>query len=354
MRKQLDLLDQYEIKADQEDGIDGDDNGGGSKNRTASAKQKVIRELFKRRNGFSWRTDEVRDPIVRYPELNDVINDLKVRICGTNSANFFYFTSVKQANAAWPMDVFRKGYTGIARLGDHMCFEFIPVPEGQATPFVPVQGPDEGAQPKPYSSNSPANEVFTGFKREDEVRLVAVMKETLLLENHWIWGGPGEQRHLRYVQAPLRCGGYGEIDALYMGEAKRVGTPLEKFLVVVEAKTSKADLFLSQIYHHAGAAYAIASQSLLCDIDTTRVVCIGAKACGPSQVYLVQYKPVTRFALEKNAERSMEIESRTVYEFNPKVCGIGGYGIPRRVSKSKVDKRQGSLLAYRQQRTPKP
>jgi hypothetical protein len=348
MSKQLNLADQYGIKLDQENGGDGDDDGGGGKNRTANAKQKVIRALFKRRNGFSWRTDEVRDPIVRYPELNDVINELKVRICGTNSANFFYFTSVKQANAAWPMDVFAKGYTGIARLGDHMCFEFVRVPEGQTTPFVPVQGPDKGFKPVVYTSSAPENDVFLNFKREDEVRMVSVMKETLLLQNHWAWGGVGE-RPLRYIQAPIRCGGWGEIDAIYKGEVKKIGSPAEKFLVVVEAKTSKADLFVSQLYHHAGAAFALASEGRIqgIDIDTAKVVCIGVKACGPSQLYLVQYKPVSRFDLEKYAEKSMQIESRTVYEFNPKVCGIGGYGLPKKVSKPKVDKRQQSLALTR-------
>ena len=79
------------------------------------------------------------------------------------------------------------------------------------------------------------------------------------------------------------------------------------------------------------------------NIDTVKIVCIGAKACGPSQIYLVQYKPVSRFDLEKHAEKCMQVESRTVYEFNPKVCGIGGYGIPKKTSKPRVDRRQRSL-----------
>lgn len=70
MTKQLNLADQYGIELHQENGGGGDDDGGG-KHKTSNAKQRVIRELFKRRNGFSWRTDEVRDPIVKYPELND-------------------------------------------------------------------------------------------------------------------------------------------------------------------------------------------------------------------------------------------------------------------------------------------
>lgn len=164
------------------------------------------------------------------------------------------------------MDVFKKGYTGIARLGDHMCFEFVPVPEGQTTPFVPVQGPDKNTKPKPYTSSVEVSDVFMNFKREDEVRMVSVMKETLLLQNHWTWGGAGE-RPLRYIQAPIRCGGWGEIDAIYLGEVKKTGSPVEKFLVVVEAKTSKADLFVSQIYHHAGAAYAIASEDRIHGIN---------------------------------------------------------------------------------------
>jgi hypothetical protein len=106
-----------------------DDEGGGKKE-SLSQKQKVIESLF--RDRYCDRRGPLPNPVVYYNPLRQKLTELRCTICKTNSANFFYFNSVRQANAAWPPSVFSAGYTGVARIGDNRCFEFIPVPPGHA------------------------------------------------------------------------------------------------------------------------------------------------------------------------------------------------------------------------------
>jgi hypothetical protein len=213
------------------------------------------------------------------------------------------------------------------------------------TPFIPVQGPDENTPHRVAPAHS-IDPVFREFKKDDEVRLVSVVRETRLIEYHWTQEGKREHG-LKYVQAPLRCGGWGEMDSFYLGEWPCVSRKEERFMVVVEAKKTGCDLFLSQIFHHAAAAFHVAEDTGICDPETTRVVCLGIQAVGPSQIYLVQYEPVARKQLDIHEIGAMKIESRALYTLDPMVCGIGGYAMPKKKSKTKRDKRQKGLFEAR-------
>jgi hypothetical protein len=328
------------------DGIDADDSDGEDEV-VLGHKARVIEHLF-----VAHTLQRPWNPVVSYEELAQTINALGVPICKTNKANFFYFSSVSAANAVWPKSVFEKGWTGLARIGDGRCFEFVRVSENQSTPFVKLIRPNEGTSSAPCEIQETdrvkrQDAMFCDFKREDEVRLLKVIEETGLIERHWskfVKEPPNvKERWMRCMQSPMRKGAKGEVDSFYMGEYTYENEATENFLVMVEAKSKKNDLFLSQIFHHALLAFNLAEETECCDPETSRVYCVGIETIGPSQVYVLQFAPMTLEELVSQDVEGLTIETRAVWTFKPGICGIGGYGMNHEKA-STPDDRQGSMF----------
>lgn len=323
------------------DGV-GDDGDGED---VLGYKARVIEHIYVKHS-----IQPVWDPVVTYTELAQTIHSLEVPICKTNKANFFYFSSVSAANAVWPKSVFDRGYTGLARIGGGRCFEFVRVPAGQTEPFVKLLRPD-GRTPYEIQETDRVkrqNRMFCDFRREDEVRLLKVIEETGLIERHWsrfVKEPPNvKERWMRCMQSPMRKGSDGEVDSFYMGEYTYADDTIENFLVMVEAKTIRCDLFISQIYHHGLLAFKLAEETRCCNPDTTKVYCVGLETIGPSQVYIIQFAPMNREEMETMDVEGLAVESRAVWTFKPGICGIGGYGMDLRSNGAeKKDARQGCM-----------
>jgi len=296
------------------------------------------------------------DPIVTYEELFRVREILGQRICKTNLANFFYFSKLPYANSAWPPSVLAAGYTGLARIGKNRCFEFVPLPPGQRDAFVQIERPNGSTfYGDLRTDNGKLSDRFRRFKRDDEVRLVTVVEKSGLVSEFFklVEKPEGAYDHnIEPMQSPLRSGSRGEADSFYIGEWLFEDGSKREFMIAVEAKKTGCDLFLSQMFHHTNLALTIAEESGDCDMNTTPVYSLGIETVGKSQVYVIQYKPMLWSQLEDPGIAGMVVGAKAVYTFRPGVFGIGGFGMDD--DDAPGDKRQGSLLTYGQQKTPKP
>jgi len=105
-----------------------------------------------------------------------------------------------------------------------------------------------------------------------------------------------------------------EIDALFLAVERRKSGESRELLVTCEAKTRNDDILPDQILNQVKAIFAHPG------INQELVIPIAIKTIRPSEVYLVEFEPVTR--QQANSLMALNVVSTALYELVPDVPGI--------------------------------
>ena len=169
-----------------------------------------------------------------------------------NPANFLKDIVRKESrNTVFPASVAAAGYTAVQRPVGGNCFEFVPIPPGQAEPYA-VIAPTPALTATPHLVQS-LTLVASGrrYGRRDESWLTAVATALGLIQTHLALNNTNDLIGMALVAPHIKLG-TGEADALYHAEDD-AGNP---YVIACEAKGEDEVLDEEQILRVAVAVQA--------------------------------------------------------------------------------------------------
>jgi len=280
-----------------------------------SRKTEIIQSLFDAR--FNPLTKRLSSTIVTLEEVSAAIHASNLAhpnepMSTRNPANFFkdFIRKQKSANKNWPRRVFDAGFTAVQVTSEGRCFEFIPLLPQQAVPFpldVVREPTTKTPRHKIESLSIPLASRRLG--RRDEPWLIQVFVRLRVLETHLALYSKLPIVQLDHLQTNVKLSG-AEIDALFLATEKDSC----EIMVACEAKGIRDDVIVSQLLGEVKALFRAG-------ISQDSVLPIAVKALAPSRVYVIEFQAVSRN--ESPGKTSLEVTSSAVYEFVPKVPGIG-------------------------------
>jgi hypothetical protein len=203
-----------------------------------SAKNQVFEALFDARHDAT--TGNLSQTIVTLDEVADTIRMVaaaeNLKLSARNPANFIkdYLRSGRR-NDIWPARIRDAGFTARQRTGEGLCFEFVPLREGDL-PF-PEDFAETGQEPVFTAQTLSLPLTTREIVRVDEQSLAQIVVKLHLLEHflansaNAIGYGVREITHLQNNVKLRRS----EIDALYQAVLK-INSEIEIGAVAVEVK----------------------------------------------------------------------------------------------------------------------
>lgn len=285
---------------------------------SASQKTAIIESLFNLRwqkatgtlSSNTVTLSDVQAAIVKYKRLHP-----GSKISAKNPANFFkdFIRRTDSANKNWPITVFKRGYTARQLTGKGFCFEFLELKPNQVEPFE-----SSAILPGPLVQKHRIQSVSMPIAsrrlgRNDEAWLVQVLVKLHIVETHLSLFAPLNILQVDLLQTNIKQS-KTEIDAMFLAIEKEKSSNGE-VIVTCEAKVGSDDILTDQIIAQVNAVFAMKS------LNQSKVVPMGAKAIGPSSIYVAQFSPIYRGSVNKLTD--LKVESEAVYELVPEVTGIG-------------------------------
>lgn len=281
-----------------------------------SLKTLVIQRLFEQR--YDPATGTLSNPMVTLEDVRKAIEWANSQypsksLSTRNPANFMkdIIRRKSSANRIWPQSVFEAGYTGEQVTGNGLCFRFVPIQPGQTEPF-PVQGIIPGPDaltPEHVVQSLSLPLASRHLGRKDEAWLTQVVVKLNIIETHMAMYPDLKFVQIDHLQNTVKLR-RTEIDAIYLGTVKDT---LEKVYITCEAKGRNDDVIETQIVAQVKAAFTLTS-----DCDT--VVPVAIKVVGPSRIYVIAFKPVSR--ADAATYQIPEVAHKAVYKLVPPVPGI--------------------------------
>lgn len=287
-----------------------------------SPKSVIIEELFRQR--YNAETGALTDPIVKLDDVSEAINRYNSRcepgqrLSTKNPANFFkdFVRNKGWANAKWPASVLQAGYTARQVTGQGRCFEFVRIPAGQAVAFPTVPPPDQST-PRHRVESVSLPLASRRLGRAEETWIAQVVVRLRIVETHLSLFSPRRNRIVQvdHLQMSVKLSDT-EIDALFLVQENGGDQPVRQELIACcEVKGRRDDLLEEQILRQVRAVFRLPAATQ--DVALP----IGIKVVGNSEIYVVEFQPVTRDQVDQL--QSLEKVSAVVYELSPPVPGIG-------------------------------
>jgi len=282
----------------------------------SNRKAEIIQAIFEAR--WNSGTGKLSNSLVTLAELADAINTYNKRhpgrpLSSKNPANFFkdFIRNKRRANKNWPSSIARSGFTARQVTGEGRCFEFIPLAEGQREPFPlsAIPGPDENT-PRITVETLSLPLASRRLGRRDEPWLVQVLVRLRIIETHLALFSSRKVIQLDHLQMNVKLA-KSEIDALFL--AIENGNETHQTFVTCEAKGKNDDILDTQILEQVRAAFRFPG--------ATHVLPLAVKAFAPSQIYVVDFAPLSKE--EAGRATSLRIASSAVYVLKPPIKGIG-------------------------------
>jgi len=213
-----------------------------------SKKTFVIASIFDQRwdpqKGVLSKTEvtltEVEEAIIKHNKQHP-----DSTLSSRNPANFFkdFIRNKRRANENWPRSVIERGYTARQITGRNMCFEFIPLTQGQGEPFpIKIISPSQ-ATPRHEIQSASMSLASRRLGRQDESWLIQVLVKLNVIETHLAVSSAGNIVHVDILQTNLKQS-RTEIDALFLAieEIDNSDEPFQEILVTCEAKGMSDDI----------------------------------------------------------------------------------------------------------------
>ena len=276
----------------------------------ASKKTPVIEYLFFER--FDEQTGEITDAEVSLDDVVRAIDETGVDLSKRNPANFLKdIVRMPTRNQVFPESVVARGYTAQQHVGEGMCFQFVPLPEGQTEAFEDaVPPPDLLDAPHVIQSVSlPLPSRRLG--RSDEAWLTQVAVRLALIHTHMALMSEIPVISVDLLQTNMKLAG-AEIDAAFLASVAESESIITEVLLSCEMKSVTEVLEEEQMLR--GAQALAASGAKMLKLEGVPVVPLGIKAVGGGSIWIIEYE--TEFPpLVKSSE--------AVYRFEPPVQGVG-------------------------------
>lgn len=278
----------------------------------ASQKTIVIEHLFDKH--WDAQSKTLRRSLMSLDDVAEAIRQCRpkgVTLKDNNPANFMK-DLLRGGNTSknWPIEISKKGYTGVQRTGEGDCFEFIPFTAGQTDPF-----PDEfpvRQDADRYAIQSISIPLVTkSLGRSDETWLIQVAINLKVIEAYFAIAGSFQFLELAHLQMGIKLRST-EIDALFLGQSGSAKEP-KPVLVTCEAKQAKDPLIPSQIIHQAQAAFSASEE-----VET--VVPIGLRALKGIGFYITEFEAVQREDAENLV--ALKLAADAIFELKPRIKGI--------------------------------
>lgn len=241
-------------------------------------------------------------------------------LSSSNPANFFkdFTRRIESANLNWPQSVTARGFTANQVTTQGACFDFVPIPSGQAQPFVAAGAFATSLTPH-FIESASMPVASRGLGRSDEPWLLQVVVRLKIIETYLTLFSSRSARIVQVDHLQMSVKHYGvEIDALYLVLEHDDAKQERQMLVTCEAKGIREDVNLSQLIRQANAGLRLA------DFSPKRVMPISIKAVGQSRLHVVEYETLSA----PRTTGQLNIAAEALFELRPSVPGIGG-GIPR-------------------------
>jgi hypothetical protein len=286
-------------------------------------KTEVFKDLFQLR--WDEKTHSLSNPDVTLDEVADAIRQYRERTGDdgargdNNPANFFvdFVNNRPSANQRWPETVRVHGYTARQVTREGMAFTFIPLdrvsgePFPEATTGIPLPRTET---PRYQIETISLPVAMRQLGRTDEPTLIQVLVRLRVIETHLSLFSTRSIVHMEHVQNNLKLYG-SEIDALFLVVEEASDADSEEVVVCCEVKARDKSLGRDQILREVQAVFRLPN------VKQNTVIPMAVKAFAPSQVQVVEFEAVTR----EDAESLdvLNIVSEAVYEFKPRIPGIG-------------------------------
>lgn len=280
-----------------------------------SKKTPIIEDLFNQRWNPVTRT--LTNPIVTLADVQAAIHLYNTthptsQLSTANPANFFkdFTRSIASANQNWPASVLANGYTARQRTGNNECFEFVPLPVGQVTPFL--QSAPWLNLPQHLIQSASMSLTSKRLGRRDETWLTQVLVRLHVIETHLAAYSPRNIVQVDHLQMGVKQTA-SEIDALYLAIEDLGNGNTQEAIICCEAKGRRDDILEDQIVAQVRTTFAMRG------LTQNLVIPMAAKAVSRSKVYVAEYDAVVR----GTAPITLTVLSQAMYEFVPPVAGIG-------------------------------
>jgi len=230
-----------------------------------------------------------------------------------NRANFFkdFVRNLDAANTNWPMSVWNRGYTGWQLTGKSRSFEFVPIPQGQATPFLKIEVPPAETAHPVGTLGLPLESQRLG--REDESWLMQAAVKLSLIETHFAVRSKRQMLEIVHLQMNIKQSG-AEIDSMYRA-LETIGDDQRRAILVCEAKGRKDDILVSQLLAQAETAFRMPTLQRYEEVTPVAI-----KVIGTSEVQIVDFAPVQK--AQATVLRHLTVSSNARYRLLPPVQGI--------------------------------
>ncbi len=288
----------------------------------STAKTDVVEQIFQKL--WSDSTGQLSRNTVTLSDVQEAIREYNrahpesKRLSDRNPANFFkdFIRNRERANKNWPKSVLERGFTAQQLTGRNACFEFVPLPEGQKTPF-PNKIPDPTPQDALYKVESASLPLASRrLGRKDEPWLIQVLVRLRVMETHLSVHSPRRNRVVQvdHLQMSVKQR-ETEIDALFLVVERDERDSTHEIILCCEAKGRRDDILEDQALRQAKAVFKMEG------VTQDTVIPVVAKAFAPSKIFIVEFAALTRADADKTD--ALTIASRAVYELLPAVPGIG-------------------------------
>jgi hypothetical protein len=286
-----------------------------------SAKTEVILEIFRER----WDNNAavLLDPVVTLDQVQKAVDAYnegppkktgRDRLSTKNPANFLKdLVRSRNANAHWPQEVLDRGYTARQLTGGDLCFEFVPLANGQTEPFPALALPGIPDRPPHLIESISIPLASRRLGRSDEPWLTQVAVKLRIIETHLAIHSPRRVVQLDHLQNGVKLR-RSEIDALFLA-VEEVGEVLEELIVTCEAKSLREEVVADQVLRQVKAVFHL--EGVTQDLALPLVL----KAIGESLVQVYEFDVVAREDADDLEE--LTLASSAVYELVPHVPGIG-------------------------------
>jgi len=286
----------------------------------ATGKTAVIERIFESLWDPTTRT--LSRTVVTFDDVVSAINDVnaegRVRppVSAANPANFFkdFTRRTQSANANWPAAILRAGYTAVQLTGDRRCFEFVPLPEGQAMAFsCAVGAPPSGLDAHPISTASLPLPV-RALVRSDEPSLLQLAVRLRVVETHMALFSSRKPfiRQIDHLQNSVKLR-LSEIDAIFLATEEVASGEFENILISCEAKSRGQDITAEQLRRQPEALFEAMP-------EYTRVIPLVVRALGGSCIHVVEFAPFDRSPA--GSPNVLMKASENVYELIPHIHGV--------------------------------
>lgn len=236
-----------------------------------------------------------------------------------NPANFIKdFLRPKNASAAWPDRLKRRGWGAEQLTGNGRCFVFVPYTPGQTEPF-PNRYQYHPAVTRHQIQSLSMALATKALGRSDETYLIQVAVKLSVVETHFaLEARPRldilELNHLQIGIKLRRC----EVDSMYAATYKDpVDGQQKRLIVTVEAKKKGQRIIEEQIVQQVKAAFDVTDVDLVVPIA---MIAVAKTAAHQGGIYIAEFEAVKRGDLPLFSR--LGTASEAFYEFVPPVKGI--------------------------------